>query len=342
MKKRVIVTGGAGYIGSHTAVELAQAGYIPVLIDNFSNSKPEVLDALGTILGFEPELVRVDCVNRDDLFQAIERIAASGPVAGVIHFAAFKAVGESTEKPLKYYANNITSTVNLLEAMAKFGLEQFVFSSSCTVYGQPESSPVNEEEHIRTAESPYGYTKQVCERLVRDFGASGYPLKAALLRYFNPIGAHPSSRIGELPLGHPNNLIPYLTQATAGLRDPLTVFGDDYPTPDGTCVRDYIHVVDLAKAHVAALNWLIQQAPTCEAFNLGTGRGNSVLEVIQTFEKATGVAVPYHMGPRRPGDITAIFADASKAERVLGWRCESTLEDALRDAWNWQKALNAD
>lgn len=342
MKKRVIVTGGAGYIGSHTAVELAQAGFTPVLIDNFSNSKPEVLEALADIIGFEPELEQVDCTNRKGLFQAVQRIAASGPVAGVIHFAAFKAVGESTEEPLKYYANNITSTVNLLEAMKSVGLEHFVFSSSCTVYGQPESSPVDEEERIRTAESPYGYTKQVCERLVRDVCDSGHPLKAALLRYFNPIGAHPSSRIGELPLGHPNNLIPYLTQATAKLRDPLTVFGDDYPTPDGTCIRDYIHVVDLAKAHVAALNWLTHQPSTCEAFNLGTGRGNSVLEVIQTFEKATGVPVPHQMGPRRPGDITAIFADAKKAENVLGWRCELTLEDALRDAWNWQKALSAD
>lgn len=339
MKNRVIVTGGAGYIGSHTAVELVQAGYEPVLIDNFSNSTPAALEGLQSILGFAPEFEEVDCANRSKLFAAMERITSRGAVAGIIHFAAYKAVGESTHAPLKYYANNIASTVHLLEAAEQFNLTEFVFSSSCTVYGQPDHMPVDEQAPIRTAESPYGYTKQACERIVQDFCASGFPMKAALLRYFNPIGAHPSSQIGELPLGHPNNLIPYLTQAAAGLRDPLTVFGDDYPTPDGTCIRDYIHVMDLAKAHVAALEWLKNQHPTCEAFNLGTGQGSSVLEVIQAFEHATGVQVPHAMGPRRPGDVTAIFADATKAREVLGWTCQKSLEEALEDAWNWQQTL---
>lgn len=339
MKKRVIVTGGAGYIGSHTAVELVQAGYSPVLLDNFSNSTPAALEGLASILGFAPEFEEVDCANRSELFAALERIGSRGPIAGIIHFAAFKAVGESTEAPLKYYANNIASTVHLLEAAKHFQWAEFVFSSSCTIYGQPDEIPVDEQAPIQTAESPYGYTKQACERIVQDFCASGHPLKAALLRYFNPIGAHPSSKIGELPLGHPNNLIPYLTQAAAGVRDPLTVFGDDYPTPDGTCIRDYIHVMDLAKAHVAALEWLKNQPPTCEAFNLGTGNGNSVLEVIQAFERATGVPVPHAIGPRRPGDITAIYADASKAKDMLGWTSEKSLDEALADAWNWQQTL---
>ena len=253
----------------------------------------------------------------------------------------FKAVGESTQLPLKYYANNIASTVNILEAAQQHGTTEVVFSSSCTVYGQPEAIPVDESAPMPSAESPYGYTKQACERIITDFAASGYPLKAALLRYFNPIGAHSSSLIGELTLNHPNNLVPYLTQAVAMLRDQLTVFGDDYPTPDGTCIRDYIHVMDLAKAHVAALDWLGKQSTACEAFNLGTGEGNSVLEVIQAFERATGVTVPHRIGPRRAGDVTAIFADASKARRELGWSCNFSLEEALRDAWKWQQALGA-
>ena len=341
MKKRVIVTGGAGYIGSHTVVELVNAGYAPVILDNFSNSTKEVLVGLHAILGFEPEVAEVDCADRTALLAAFERITEGGSIDGIIHFAAFKAVGESTQLPLKYYANNIASTVNILEAAEQHGTTDVVFSSSCTVYGQPESIPVDESAPMQSAESPYGYTKQACERIITDFAASGYPLKAALLRYFNPIGAHPTSRIGELPLGHPNNLVPYLTQAVAKLRDPLTVFGDDYPTPDGTCIRDYIHVTDLAKAHVAALDWLSKQDTACEPFNLGTGQGNSVLEVIQAFERATGVPVPHQMGPRRDGDVTAIFADASKAQRELGWSCECSLEEALRDAWNWQQALGA-
>lgn len=340
MKRRVVVTGGAGYIGSHTVVELVNAGYSPVVLDNFSNSAKEVMSGLQSILGFKPDLEEVDCTDLKALLSAFQRIADRGTIDGIIHFAAFKAVGESTQKPLKYYTNNIASTVNVLEAAERFNVTDIVFSSSCTVYGQPKTSPVDESAPVQGAESPYGYTKQVCERVITDFAASGYPLKAALLRYFNPIGAHPSSHIGELPLGHPNNLVPYLTQAAAKLRDPLTVFGSDYPTPDGTCIRDYIHVMDLAKAHVAALHWLGEQKNACEAFNLGTGQGSSVLEVIQAFERATGVQVPHQIGPRRPGDITAIFADASKADRKLGWTCEFSLESALRDAWKWQCALD--
>lgn len=339
MNKRVVVTGGAGYIGSHTVVELVKAGYTPVILDDFSNSTKEVLSGLKAILGFEPALEEVDCSSRTELLQAFDRIAAEGTIDGIIHFAAFKAVGESTQRPLKYYANNIASTVHILEASETHNVSNLVFSSSCTVYGQPDTIPVDEEAPVKGAESPYGYTKQVCERIITDFVASGSPLKAALLRYFNPIGAHPSSHIGELPLGHPNNLVPYLTQAAAKLRDPLTVFGSDYPTPDGTCIRDYIHVMDLANAHVSALHWLSEQENACEAFNLGTGHGNSVLEVIQAFEQATGVPVPHNIGARRPGDITAIFAEASKARHELSWTCKYSLEDALRDAWNWQCTL---
>ena len=336
--KRVVVTGGAGYIGSHTIIELVNSGYTPIVLDNFSNSKREVLAGLKAILEFEPYVEEVDCTDQSALFSAFERITSGETIDGIIHFAAFKAVGESTLMPLKYYSNNIASTVNILEAAKRFDVSDFVFSSSCTVYGQPETIPVDESTPVRGADSPYGYTKQVCERIITDFVRSGYPLKAALLRYFNPIGAHPSGHIGELPLGTPDNLIPYLTQAAAQLREPLTVFGNDYPTPDGTCIRDYIHILDLAKAHVAALNWLGGQRTTCEAFNLGTGQGHSVLEVMRTFERTTGVPVPHRIGPRRAGDIAAIFADTSKARRELGWSCQFNLEDALRDAWNWQQS----
>lgn len=340
-KQRVLVTGGAGYIGSHTVVELHAAGYAPVILDNYSNSHPSALEGIEQILGFRPEVIEVDCCNMLALEEALHGSAAKGSFSGIIHFAAFKAVGESTEQPLKYYENNLSSTVNVLRIMEKLHIPNLVFSSSCTVYGQPESIPVDETAPMREAESPYGYTKQACERIIRDAHSSQQNVNTALLRYFNPIGAHPTSHIGELPLGHPNNLIPYLTQATAGLRDPLVVFGDDYPTSDGTCIRDYIHVVDLAKAHVAALNWLNEQTDACETFNLGTGGGHTVLEVIEAFEKANGLAVPHRIGPRRPGDVTAIYADATKAQEKLGWTCELSLETALRDAWNWQQKLSA-
>ena len=336
---QVIVTGGAGYIGSHTVVELIAEGYTPILIDNFSNSHPDVLTGLERILGKVPELFEVDCCDAGAMDRTISAISKRGNIAGVIHFAAYKAVGESTEQPVKYFQNNIGSTATLLDAMERHGLQTLVFSSSCTVYGQPAEIPVDESAPILPAESPYGYTKQACERLIQDAQASRPEINAALLRYFNPIGAHPSSEIGELPLGHPNNLIPYLTQATAELRSPLIVFGDDYPTPDGTCIRDYIHVVDLAKAHVAALRWLQKQSGVCEPINLGTGNGSSILEVIQAFETANGLAVPHQLGSRRPGDITAIYANAEKAKSLLGWTAEKSLKEALRDAWNWQLKL---
>lgn len=338
-KKQVIVTGGAGYIGSHTVVALHEAGFTPVIIDDFSNSKPEALEGIAKIIGTVPKFFEIDCCSRRDLVEVFKSCKSEGEVAGIIHFAAFKAVGESTEQPLKYFENNIGSTVALLRAMSDVGIVNLVFSSSCTVYGQPETIPVDESAPILPAESPYGYTKQACERLINDAFNSSMELSACLLRYFNPIGAHPSAHIGELPLGHPNNLIPYLTQATAKLRDPLTVFGNDYPTPDGTCVRDYIHVVDLANAHVASIEWLETNQASCEPFNLGTGQGKSVSEVIQAFEDANGIAVPFAFGPRRAGDVVAIFANAEKAHRELGWQCELSLETALLDAWRWQQKL---
>lgn len=341
MEKRiVVVTGGAGYIGSHTVVALHEAGYTPVIIDNFSNSKPEVLDGIAEIIGVKPQLFALDCLSKSDLKKALQSCAADGEVAGVIHFAAYKAVGESTEKPIDYFENNIGSTISLLGAMVESGVSNLVFSSSCTVYGQPDQIPVDESAPILPAESPYGYTKQACERVIMDAFNSSMPLSACLLRYFNPIGAHQSATIGELPLGHPNNLIPYLTQAVAGLRGPLTIFGNNYPTDDGTCIRDYIHVMDLARAHVASIKWLQSNDPSCEAFNLGTGTGKSVSEVIAAFEKANGINVPYVFGPRRPGDVVAIFANAEKAHRELGWKCEFSLEEALRDAWKWQLQLD--
>lgn len=332
---KVLVTGGAGFIGSHTVVELVAAGYRPVIVDNLANSDRKVLAGIAALVGYEVPFYEVDCTDAVALDAVFQQEA---PFAGIIHFAAFKAVGESVERPTAYFLNNIGSTAVLIEAMAAHPSGRLVFSSSCTVYGEPTSIPVDESAPIRPAESPYGYTKQACERLIGDQVAAAPGFRATLLRYFNPIGAHPSARIGELPIGRPNNLIPFLTQAVAGLREPLTVFGDDYPTPDGTCIRDYIHVVDLARAHVAAL-----AAPDGEerlsVYNLGTGAGASVKEVVAAFEEATGRAVPHRMGPRRAGDVVAIFADAQKAERELGWRTERSLKEALADAWRWQEQL---
>ncbi len=332
---KVLVTGGAGFIGSHTVVELAAAGYRPVIVDNLANSDRKVLAGIADLVGYEVPFYEVDCTDAAAL-DAVFRQEA--PFAGIIHFAAYKAVGESVERPTAYFLNNIGSTAVLLEAMAAHPSGRLVFSSSCTVYGEPAHIPVDESAPIRPAESPYGYTKQACERLIGDQVAAAPGFRATLLRYFNPIGAHPSARIGELPIGRPNNLIPFLTQAVAGLREPLTVFGDDYPTPDGTCIRDYIHVVDLARAHVAAL-----AAPDGDerlsVYNLGTGEGASVKEVVAAFEAATGRAVPHRMGPRRAGDVVAIYADAQKAERELGWRTERSLKEALADAWRWQEQL---
>lgn len=333
----ILVTGGAGFIGSHTAVVLAEAGYNPILIDDFSNAEPSVLDGLKAILGRAVTCYQGDCADRDLLRQ----IVADVKISGVIHFAAFKAVGESMAEPLKYYKNNLGTTLALIDVMLEAGVTPFLFSSSCTVYGVPEKVPVSEETPVLPAMSVYGNTKQICEEMLQDTVAAGKNLKAILLRYFNPIGAHPSALIGELPRGVPGNLVPYVTQAAAGLRPPLTVYGNDYDTPDGYGVRDYIHVMDLAEAHVAALQYLLNKPdePLCEVFNAGTGRGVSVLELIESFERVNGVNVPYRIGPRRPGDVPMVYADAGKAQRVLGWQASRSIDEALSDVWRWQQHL---
>lgn len=339
MAKKILVTGGTGYIGSHTVVELQQAGYQVVIVDNLSNSEKSVLDGIVAITNIRPTFYEVDCNDMESMRNIFEQ---EKDIDGVIHFAASKAVGESVEKPLMYYRNNIVSLLNILELMKEFGSKGLVFSSSCTVYGQPEELPVTERAPILPAVSPYGNTKQINEEIIRDTIHSGVPFKAILLRYFNPIGAHPTAEIGELPLGVPQNLIPYLTQTAAGIRKELTVFGDDYDTPDGSCIRDYIHVVDLAKAHVVALDRMLEDKSEedVEVFNIGTGRGSSVLELIHTFEKATGVAVPHKIGARREGDIEQVWADPTHANEVLGWKATSTLEETLKSAWKWQEKLS--
>lgn len=338
-KPKILVTGGAGYIGSHAVVELAQAGYEPVIVDNFSNSEARALAGLRDILGRDVPCHRVDCTDRAALQEVFRQ---EGNLQGVIHFAASKAVGESVQKPLLYFRNNVGSLVALLETMAEFGVENLVFSSSCTVYGIPDQLPVTEQTPTKPASSPYGRTKQMCEDVISDTAAApDAGLRAILLRYFNPIGAHESARIGELPLGVPNNLVPYITQTAAGIREKLTINGNDYDTPDGTNVRDYIHVVDLAQAHVVAVRRLLEKTgeTNVEIFNVGTGRGNSVLEVVQTFEQVSGQPLNYAIGPRRAGDVPAIYADATKAEKVLGFKTEKTLAEALESAWKWQQAL---
>lgn len=335
--KKIIVTGGAGFIGSHTVVELTSAGYEPVIVDDLRNSEARMIDGLTAILGVRPRFHRIDCADEAAMRSVLN---TEGDVHGVIHFAAYKAVGESVAEPAMYYRNNIGSLAVLLALMNERAIPHLVFSSSCTVYGQPTSLPVNEAAPDRNASSPYGYTKVVCEQLVRDQCAATPELKAVLLRYFNPIGAHPSARIGELPRGVPSNLVPFVTQTAAGLRGKLRVNGNDYATSDGTCVRDYIHVMDLARAHVVALGWMEQRTgSTCEVFNLGTGRGNTVMEVVNTFAEVNAVDVPYEIGPRRAGDVEAVYADTTKSREVLGWTCDHDLRDALRDAWNWQRSL---
>jgi UDP-glucose 4-epimerase len=335
---KVVVTGGAGFIGSHACVELVAAGHVPVIVDDLRNSDERVLQGLTAILGKAPLIHRIDCTDE----QALDAVFRKEAPDSVIHFAADKAVGESVQDPLKYYANNIGSLVALLRVMGRHGVKDLVFSSSCTVYGDTDQLPVTETSPAAAAASPYGYTKVVCERMIHDASVADPALKAVMLRYFNPIGAHPSAAIGELPIGTPNNLVPFITQAAAGLRENLIVFGDDYPTPDGSCIRDFIHVVDLAKAHVRALAWIRDhKAPLCEAFNLGTGQGHSVLEAVQVFEQVNGVDVPHAIGPRRAGDVMAMYADTTKSRHVLGWTSELTLADALRDAWRWQRALDA-
>ena len=336
--KKILVTGGIGFIGSHTIVELVEAGYDPILIDNLSNSKIGVLKSIEKIIKRTVKFYENDC-NDSSALRNIFRIEKN--IVGVIHFAANKAVGESVNDPLKYYYNNIGSLVSLISVMQEFNITNLVFSSSCTVYGQPSSLPVNENSPVLSAESPYGNTKQVCEEIIKDVFNSGKDIKAISLRYFNPIGAHSSALIGELPLGTPNNLIPFITQTAAGLRDELTVFGNDYDTQDGTCVRDYIHVVDLAKAHVKSLDKLfaIEDNKFHDVINVGTGIGESVMSVINTFQEVTGQVLNYKIGPRRPGDVQAIYADASKSETSLDWKSEKTMAEALLDAWNWQQNL---
>jgi UDP-glucose 4-epimerase len=342
MKETILVTGGTGFIGSHTTVELQEAGYEVVIVDNLSNSKIEVLDGIEKITGVRPAFEQVDL--RD--FDATEAVFKKYPkIAGIIHFAASKAVGESVEKPLMYYRNNVVSLVNLLELMPKYNVKGIIFSSSCTVYGQPkpENLPVTEEAPHQKATSPYGNTKEINEQIIYDYIHSGAPIKSIVLRYFNPIGAHPSAQIGELPNGVPNNLIPFVTQTAIGVREKLTIFGNDYNTPDGTCIRDYIYVVDLAKAHVAAMTRVLDtDSDQLEYFNIGTGKGNSTLEIVETFEKATGVKVNWKYGPRREGDIEKIWGNVDKANKVLGWKADTPLEDVLASAWRWQQKLRED
>lgn len=341
MADKILVTGGTGYIGSHTTVELQKAGYEVVIIDNLSNSNSAVLDGIEAITGVRPTFVEGDCTDPETL----GRLVAENPgIRGIINFAASKAVGESVAQPLLYYRNNLVSLINLLELMPKAGIEGLVFSSSCTVYGEPDKNPIDETAPIKQATSPYGNTKQVSEEIITDYIRSGAPVKSILLRYFNPIGAHPSARIGELPSGVPQNLVPYLTQTAAGIRKELTVFGNDYNTPDGSCIRDYIDVNDLARAHVQAMHRMLDSHMEAnpEIFNLGTGHGLSVLELITAFQRATGVDVPYRIGERREGDIEKIWADPSRANNVLGWSAQTPIEETLLSAWKWQQTLHTD
>jgi len=332
---KILVTGGAGFIGSHTVVELFANGDTPIIIDDFRNSEPFILERITEITGNQPIFYNADCLD----VKKVEEIIQKEKPEGVIHFAAYKAVGESVEKPVMYYENNVGTLVNLLKLVPKSSIKYFVFSSSCTVYGDPENIPVTELSPIQEASSPYGYTKQVCEQLLQDFSRVNTGVKTVLLRYFNPIGAHPSGLIGELPNGIPNNLVPYVTQTAAGQRDQLTINGGDYNTVDGTCVRDYIHVSDLADAHVKAIKFLQKNHGNIEVFNVGTGTGSSVLEVVNAFEKATGKKVKYAIGPRRDGDAVSVFADNGKIVKELNWEPHFSLEEALAHAWKWQQTL---
>uniref|UniRef100_UPI0040489882 UDP-glucose 4-epimerase GalE n=1 Tax=Roseivirga sp. TaxID=1964215 RepID=UPI0040489882 len=337
MLKTILVTGGAGYIGSHTVVELHNAGYEPIIVDNLSNSSITVLQGLKNITGKEFPFYQIDCNDKEALRSAFNE----NKIDGIIHFAAFKAVGESVAKPLNYYENNVGSLMTLIRLMKEENVSQLIFSSSCTVYGQPDQLPVTEKSPKKMAESPYGNTKQICEEIIEDTAISDKNFRAIALRYFNPIGAHPSSEIGELPLGVPNNLVPFITQTAAGWREQLTVFGDDYNTPDGTCIRDYIHVVDLAKAHVKSLDFLNKNKEVSfDIFNLGTGNGNTVFEIVNSFEKVTGVKLNYKIGARRSGDIEKVYADVTKSSKTLGWVTAKTLDESLLDSWNWQLRLS--
>lgn len=338
MKTQVLVTGGTGYIGSHTAVELINEGFEVIIIDNLSNSQIEVLDGIEKITGIRPAFEQFDLCDRDKVILFFEKYPN---LKAIIHFAAFKAVGESVEQPLKYYHNNLSTLINLLNGMIRYNVPFIVFSSSCTVYGQPDILPVTEQAPIKKAFSPYGNTKQICEEIINDTIAVNKNIKAISLRYFNPIGAHPSSLIGELPIGVPNNLVPFITQTAIGLRDELKIFGNDFNTPDGYCIRDYIDVVDLARAHVVAINRLLQNKnkSNCEIFNLGTGEGLSVIQIVESFMRVTGVKLKYKVVGRRAGDIEKVWADTSYANNELGWKTEKTLDETLLSAWNWEKHL---
>ncbi|MEH6408441.1 MAG: UDP-glucose 4-epimerase GalE [Leeuwenhoekiella sp.] len=337
---KILVTGGLGYIGSHTVVELQNEGFEVVVIDNLSNSSLEVLDGIEAISGKKPDFFKIDLREKEavkDFFRL------NKDVTGVIHFAASKAVGESVKEPLLYYENNLSTLIYILQELSGLPESHFIFSSSCTVYGQADELPITENAPVKSAESPYGNTKQIGEEIIKDTCKINSALKAIALRYFNPIGAHESGNIGELPLGVPQNLVPFITQTAIGLRDELSVFGDDYPTEDGTCVRDYIHVVDLAKAHVIALKRLIEgkNRSNYEIFNIGTGTGSSVLEVIHSFEKVSETKLPYKIVARREGDVVAAYADTTKANNELGWKAERTLDDALSSAWKWEKKVRS-
>ena len=337
-KERILVTGGTGYIGSHTVVELQNAGYDVVIIDNLSNSNVDVLDGIERISGVRPAFVEADCTD----ISALRKLFNDYPgISGIINFAASKAVGESMEKPVLYYRNNLNTLMNLLDIMAERGVKGIVFSSSCTVYGEPDVNPVTEQSPIKKATSPYGNTKQISEEIITDVINAGAPFKSVILRYFNPVGAHPSAEIGELPNGVPQNLIPYLTQTAMGIRKELSVFGNDYNTRDGYCIRDFIDVVDLAKAHVIAVERMLEDKSEAkiEIFNLGTGNGLSVMELITAFERATGVKVPYRIAPRRAGDIEQVWANPTYANEVLGWTASTPIDDTMRSAWKWQQRL---
>tara|TARA_Y100000385_G_scaffold11916_1_gene12289 strand:+ start:386 stop:1411 length:1026 start_codon:yes stop_codon:yes gene_type:complete len=334
--KKILVTGGLGYIGSHTVVELVQRDYKVIIADDLSNSEESVLEGINSICGIKPEWFNIDL---SDNYKAV-KFLKNQEFDGIIHFAAFKAVGESVKNPLKYYRNNLLSFMNVMSYLKTHNQCAFIFSSSCTVYGQAKSLPITENMEIKRAESPYGNTKQICEEILRE-SSSAYGLKSIALRYFNPIGAHPTGKIGELPIGVPQNLVPFITQSAAGIRGALNVYGDDYPTSDGTAIRDYIHVVDLAQAHIIAIERLInnKNVSPMEIFNIGTGKGSSVLDVIKAFEKTSGKKLNYKIVGRREGDITSAYADTKHAKDILKWEPKKTLEDALKDAWNWQKNL---
>ncbi len=326
---KVLLTGGAGYIGSHTVIEMTEAGHDVVVVDNFSNSSPKAMLRVEEILGKKIPLYEADVADA----AAMDRIFSEHKIDAVVHFAGFKAVGESVQKPLDYYENNLGTTFVLLRAMEKAGVKKLIFSSSATVYGNPEKCPITEDAKTGNCSNPYGWTKYMIEQILMGYAVANPEMQIVLLRYFNPVGAHKSGKIGEMPNGIPNNLMPYITQVAVGIREQLSVFGNDYPTPDGTGVRDYIHVVDLARGHVAALSY---DKNGTEVFNLGTGTGYSVLDMVNAFSRENGVAVPYRIADRRPGDIATCYADPEKAERVLGWKATHTLSDMVRDSWRWQ------